>query len=105
MNTAPTDSTKFALITGASAGLGAEFARLCAADGYNLILVARRLGPMQKLADQLTAEFKITCVLHSVDLTNSTSTQKFVENLHEQDLNEKIKVFINNAGYGKVGAF
>ena len=59
-----------ALITGASAGLGAEFARQLAAQQKNLVLVARRIEPMQALADELQRVYGIIIDVLSVDLSN-----------------------------------
>ena len=63
-----TARNKYALITGASAGLGAEFARQLAAAGHNLILVARREDRLSALAEQLRAAHKIDCQLIVADL-------------------------------------
>ena len=59
-----------ALITGAAAGLGQEFARQLAADGKDLILVARRTGPMQALAEELMNTHKIDVDVIQADLSD-----------------------------------
>ena len=63
-----TARNEYALITGASAGLGAEFARQLAAARHNLILVARREGRLSALAEKLRAAHKIDCQLIVADL-------------------------------------
>ncbi len=63
-----------ALITGASAGLGAEFARQLASKGKDLILVARRTAPMQALAKDLADEFNVVIDVIQSDLSEAAAT-------------------------------
>ena len=65
-----TTRNDYALITGASAGLGAEFARQLAAAGHNLILVARREDRLSALAEELRAAHGIECQLIVADLND-----------------------------------
>lgn len=86
-----------ALITGASSGLGADFARVLSKYGYDLILVARRKGKLEKLKKELTTNVEI------IDMDIS-STFNCME-LYHQVKKEKIDILINNAGFGLFGKF
>src|SRR5437773_11916628 len=95
------DSKRTALITGASAGIGRELAKLFARDHYNLLLVARNSSRLAEFADELQRQFGITAKSFPLDLT-ATSAPQF---LFDQLMGEKISVdvLVNNAGYGKRG--
>ncbi len=86
-----------ALITGASAGLGAEFARQLSKMGYDLYLVARREDRLKELSAELGTETEII----TMDLSLEENCYKLFESLE----NEKIDLLINNAGYGLFGKF
>ncbi len=86
-----------ALITGASSGIGAEFAEIFSRMGYDLILVARREDRLKALAQRLKGNVKII----TLDLSVS---QNCIE-LFEQTKYEDIDVLINNAGFGVFGEF
>jgi short-subunit dehydrogenase len=97
-----TDSNPSALITGASAGIGAEFASQLAARGCDLILVARRGERLTSLADGLSTKFGVDTQIIPVDLAQEDSLAHVVRVIQEQD---NIKYLINNAGYGVSGKF
>ena len=99
MHTKPTNRT--ALITGASAGLGSEFARQLAAAGNNLVLTARRTDRLEALAAELTAEYGIQSHIYTADLADSESPAYLCEQLKADGIN--IDILINNAGYGVTG--
>jgi short-subunit dehydrogenase len=63
-------SQHLALVTGASSGLGAEFARVLARRKINLVLVARRAEPMERLADELRERHKVEVLVQPMDLTS-----------------------------------
>lgn len=88
---------KYAVITGASSGIGAEFAKKLSNRGYGLILVARREDRLQSLAKQL----KTTAEIFTADL----SKQEECERLGDYLGNFDVRVFINNAGFGDCGSF
>jgi short-subunit dehydrogenase len=94
-------STGSALITGASSGIGAELARLCAADGYALILVARREDRLRELAARLAAEFNVPTRVIALDLADAAAP----DSLFEQTRGEPVKILINNAGFGLRGTY
>ena len=88
---------RYAVITGASAGIGAEFAKGLARKGYALILVARRIEPMQDLAKTLKTE----CEIITADLAKEEECYRLFERIKDK----KIEIFINNAGFGDCGKF
>lgn len=89
---------RWALITGASAGLGVEFARLAAAEGWSLVLAARRRSEMETLA----ATLPVTCVVIDIDLSQPRSGDVLWEMANE---GRQIDLLINNAGLGAHGPF
>jgi short-subunit dehydrogenase len=93
----------YAVITGASSGIGECFARRFQKEGYSLILVARRYDRLQKLKEELDAQNdgrQETLVLPT-DLGNTEQ----VEALFEKIRDKKVRIFINNAGFGDCGCF
>jgi uncharacterized protein len=88
-----------ALITGASAGLGADLARLFAADGHDLVLVARRRSRLEALARELEVE---TLVI-DCDLGAPDSAERIQREVSERGI--AIEYLVNNAGFGSNGAF
>lgn len=91
-----TTASRTALITGASAGIGATFARHLAAQGYNLLLVARRADRLQDLARELAQKHGIRCEVFSADLTDPASPRAVVA--HAAQLGMDIDFLVNNAG-------
>lgn len=85
-----------ALITGASAGIGATFARQLAAQGHDLLLVARRGDRLQSLADELAKQHGVQCEVLSVDLASPGAAAAVMA--HLQTLNWRIDFLVNNAG-------
>lgn len=93
-----------ALVTGASAGIGREFARHLAEEVGTLILVARRLDRLDDLAAELTrSRGELRVVTRSVDLGDRAATGAMLDGLAQEGLH--VEVLINNAGFGDHGLF
>jgi short-subunit dehydrogenase len=93
-----------ALITGASAGLGAEFARQLAPHAHRLVLVARRTDRLEALRDELQSAYPgLTVAIYGADLAQEDRRREFAAWLGEQRI--KVDFLINNAGLGDHGAF
>lgn len=88
---------RYAVITGASAGIGAEFARRLSAKGFPLVLVARRRDRLERLAKELETD----CVVMEADLSREEECYCVMDQLRER----KVGIFINNAGFGDCGRF
>jgi hypothetical protein len=89
------------LVTGASSGLGAEFARQLAARGSDLVLVARSAERLVALADELQAEHGVTITAFPADL----SLPDEVRRVAAFTTTTKVDVLVNNAGFGTYGDF
>ena len=93
-----------ALVTGASAGIGREFARQLAGRARSMILVARRDEKLIELADRLRREHpKLVVHVRKVDLADLGQLRNFLESLDRENL--EVDLLINNAGLGDSGAF
>jgi uncharacterized protein len=92
-----------ALITGASAGLGLEFARLFAADKHDLVLIARRKDRLDALAAELSKAHAVQVHVIAADLMDAASPQKIVDEVKQKGL--QVDFLVNNAGFGSNGAF
>lgn len=92
-----------ALVTGASAGLGAEFARQLAADGFSLVLVARDEGRLRALAAELTAARGTEVEVLAADLTDAADLERVAARLADGD--RPVDVLVNNAGFAVAEPF
>jgi short-subunit dehydrogenase len=90
-----------ALVAGASEGIGAAFATCLAAEGLDLVLIARHLQPLQQLADLLKNKYKVNIKCISCDLAGTNATQQIQEALH----GEEISILVNNAAQSIIGPF
>ena len=95
--------SRAALVTGASSGLGDEFARLFAADGIDVVLVARRRDRLETLAGELRAARKISVQVVTADLSVPEEVERVVREV--QALPLEIEFLVNNAGLGNVGPY
>jgi short-subunit dehydrogenase len=98
-----THSGKTALVTGASAGIGAEFAATLAARGDNLVLVARSLDRLETLAAELRSRHGVRVDVIGQDLTATDAAATVANELVARELS--IDILINNAGFGSAGRF
>lgn len=90
-----------ALITGASAGFGAVYARAFAARGHDLVLVARRTDRLETLAAELSGQVTVTVL--PCDLTAPDAAKDLVADLDARGI--EVEVLVNNAGAGTYGPF
>ncbi len=94
---------KTALVTGASSGLGVDFARELAARGANLILVARREELLRQVATELEQQHKVHVSVITMDLGTAEAPQQLYDQIKQQG--QTVDVLINNAGFGVYGSF
>jgi hypothetical protein len=92
-----------ALITGASAGIGRELARCFAADGHDVVLVARRQERLDEVASELRSRFRVQAHAIACDLTQASAIDALLRRL--QELGLEIEFLVNNAGAGVSGVF
>src|SRR4051812_34111754 len=92
-----------ALITGASSGLGAEYAKLFAADKHDLLLVARRRDRLEALASELRGAHSVRALVAAADLATADGPRRVIEEASRAGL--QIDFLVNNAGSGASGAF
>ena len=95
------ENSSYALITGASSGIGAEFARQLASVGFNLVLTARREEKLAALAAELQPAHNITAEVIAADLAQSEDVERLEARLAELNL----AVLVNNAGFGTTSGF
>jgi short-subunit dehydrogenase len=91
-------SDRIALVTGASAGLGVEFARQLSKRGYRLVLAARRKERLEELAKELGKARAV-----AIDLSKSNAVGKLMADLEANG--ETVDLLVNNAGFGLIGRF
>lgn len=95
-------SVKWTVITGASEGLGVEFARIAASEGRDLILVARQEAKMEALAKDLRASHGIAVEVWPADLTDPEAVEALWRKV---SLRRQVEIVVNNAGLGYNGPF
>jgi uncharacterized protein len=92
---------KTALITGASGGIGLDLARLAAADGYDLALVARSENKLKDIQKDLQKQFNIKVDVLPLDLSEASSASEIFDELKDRN----VSILINNAGFGDYDFF
>jgi short-subunit dehydrogenase len=91
----------WALVTGASAGLGMEFARALARDGVSCVLTARREERLRKLASELQEQHGVATRVVAIDLAEPEAAERLAHAVSDLE----IGVLVNNAGFGYAGRF
>ena len=92
-----------ALITGASGGIGRDFARIHASKGGDLILVARRMEALQEIKKELESSHKVNVTCLAEDLTAEGAPKRIYDQLQSDGI--EVDILINNAGFGGHGLF
>ena len=88
---------RWALVTGASSGIGAEFATRLAELGMHLVLVARRQEPMVQLSQELHTKHGTRCEIVPNDLSDPAAAKSLVDHVAGKDIS--IELLVNNAGF------
>ena len=94
---------EYALITGASSGIGMELAKIAASKNMNLILLARNADKLMQLRTELEELYPVKVLAVGCDLAKTDTVEKVVTLLHERNIVPDI--LINNAGFGMYGSF
>ncbi|MDT7688906.1 MAG: uncharacterized protein QOJ70_3817 [Acidobacteriota bacterium] len=97
------ETKMMALVTGASGGIGEEMARLFAADGHDLILVARSRDKLSRLASELQDGHGVAAHVLAADLSRAESPREIFEEVRGAGIH--VDALINNAGFGSYGLF
>ncbi len=97
------NSNTYALVTGATAGIGYELAKLFAQDGYNIIAVARTQTDLEKVATEFQNHYGIEVVTIAKDLFGEKAATELYNEVKERGL--KVEVLVNDAGQGVYGLF
>ncbi len=91
------EARRVALITGASAGIGAAFARVFASEGFDLVLVARRKDRLIELARELGQEFDVKALVFPADLSQPGAVKRIIDELASRSV--AVDALVNNAGF------
>src|SRR5665213_1981886 len=94
---------RLALVTGASAGIGAVFARIFASHGYDLALTARRADRLETLAEEIRMRSGVETLTIAADLARPDAPQTILDHLAANG--RAVDALVNNAGYGLPGAY
>ena len=95
------NNRQIALITGATSGIGAEYARRLSSDGYDLIITGRRSEKVHALADELARVNGGHVEVHIVELSDTVQVNDLIEKIQDRN----IDLLVNNAGFGTTGLF
>jgi uncharacterized protein len=92
-----------ALVTGASGGIGEDLARLFAADGHDLVLVARSQDKLARISEELAGKHSVSARVVVSDLARAAAPQEIYDELQREGVH--IDALVNNAGFGSYGLF
>lgn len=93
----------FTLITGASSGIGLEFAKVFAREGHNLVLVARSAETLKALKEELTKKYDVEIRVIVKDLEYYSAPTEIYDEVKREEIN--VNILVNNAGFGTYGKF
>ena len=93
----------YALITGATSGIGEQFANLLALEKYNLFLTGRREDKLKALKKELENKYGINVDYYALDLNEDKAAIKLYDEIKSREI--EIDYLINNAGFGQYGPF
>ena len=94
---------RLALVTGASAGIGAAFARILASHGYDVALTARRTERLEKLAEEISLRYGVETLTVAADLAEPEAPGQILDHLTAHG--RTVDALVNNAGYGLPGSY
>lgn len=97
------NSRPFAIITGASAGIGAALAKVYASENYDVLLIARRQEKLIQLAEELETQYDVNAQIFTCDLSKTDAADKISAFVNLQ--NRPVDVLVNNAGFGLAPEF
>ena len=92
-----------ALITGASSGIGKEFAIVFARQGYDLVIAARNEKRLQEIAEEITANYGSKVLVIPIDLSLKDAAEQVFQRIKKEQI--QVECLVNNAGYGDFGYF
>lgn len=99
----PEDQNRQALVTGASSGIGREYARVLAGLGFDLVITARRLDRLEQLASELTSAHRVDAQPIHADLASEAGAEHLLREISDRGLD--VDVLVNNAGVGASASF
>ncbi|SEL78931.1 SDR family NAD(P)-dependent oxidoreductase [Parapedobacter koreensis] len=97
------NTKKFALVTGGTSGIGLELAKLLAADGYNLVIIARDQRELDRVSGELSQLHPIEVITIQKDLFNPEAPREVIDAIKAKNI--PVDILINNAGQGVYGEF
>ncbi len=103
MNRVKSGTRQWALVTGASSGIGYELSRRFARNGFNVILVARNAERLAEVAQELEKHHHLGTLVLPADLSHPAAAKEIFSNVQKRGIS--IDILVNNAGFGDLGRF